>query len=849
MSTIARLGRCLVLLSSSMLACSDPPPPNCSSCSDAAADGGSVDDDAGARSDVPSLDADLPDVATPDGGEAGGFDAQAYVLTGRFDWPTRRLHASERVTLRRTSAGRFAELDAAVDVKKITSVAGDDLPFVLLPNLLRIDVSTLMGDEISFNIEYEASTSSALVASSGRDDDPVTARVVYTDSEPTDGMRWLPAIHKPADRAGFSVELTVLANEDVIANGARTKDEMRGGERLVRYDMTSAIPTYTMAFAAGEIEHRSRVTTVPIDVWYRRGLVLDTEAMLDFLSSAMRTYDRLLGDYPWPRYAVVLLPEFSGGMENTTITFTSESAGQANLGANLQAHELAHHWFGDWVTVATFDDVWIKEGMATLLAPEAERGRQDAEDKGRRFGNNFGFNPADSIRDKSLVGIAKYTSGPYQRAAWLLTQIRERLGEAAFWQSVQGVLRQHERGSIDSETFVRSFGLDEPTVQKVLRLLDEKRAPSVSIVTHPDPAGTLVQLNLSDPGGTMIAPTIVTVVDASGQATTHTLVPEVPLGFTVPTGGYVAPDENDVHPEWSSSFTTNPDEYARFAALLLPSSSAARTAFSSRTAAHQERALDASFGYLGKIDISASDFQVFYGGLDSYWARRSAEIAACYAARNPADRDAWTNVLEPVLQSPAMTTWSPLYAHCGTDFATRIFGAEFARVAVSIDAKSANRFVYLSSFDYGATATFDALSPVAVGAPTLQLREQALNRMSYQTLGTSYSPITTAEERARWQDFFRARLVETKSPARFTVVWRGVVGLRDDRALVTAGEKLHTVALSENVQRNVACDAYMIANSTRPDAWNEFQRAAEPWDTLGAAARAVLSSGGVACGP
>jgi hypothetical protein len=543
------------------------------------------------------------------------------------------------------------------------------------------------------------------------------------------------------------------------------------------------------------------------------------------------------------------LPEFSGGMENTTITFTSEASGQANLGTNLQAHELAHHWFGDWVTVATFDDIWIKEGMATLLAPEAERAARDVEGRGRRFGADFGFNPTDAIRDKSLVGIAKYTSGPYQRAAWLLAQIRDRVGDAAFWQALRGVLQKHALGSIDSETFVRSFGLDEPTVQKVLKLLDEKRVPAVSIATSPDPAGTLVKLNLSDPGETMIAPIVVTVVDASGQATTHMLVPDVPLGFTVPAGGYVAPDENDVHPDWWASFTTNPEGYARFAPLLVPTSAGARLAFTSRTAAHQERALDSSLAYLGRVDIAPSNFGEFYGALDSTWARRSAELAGCYAARNPADRESWANVLGPVLASPSMTEWSTAFGHCGTDFATRTFGAELATLAPSVGAKTANRFVYLSSFDYGAVATFDALAQVVLGGPTLQLREHALNRMSYQTLGTTYSPVATPEERMRWQDFFRARLVETESPARFNIVWRGVVGLRDDRALVTAGEKLHSVALSESVQRNVVCDALSIARSTRIEAWTEFQRAAEPWDTLGAAARAALMSGGTACGP
>ena len=844
------------------VACSDPSPaPSCTVDCDAGApedgSGGSpVDGNAGdvtedgSAPEGGSADGKAGDATEGDGSGGGVYDAKSYELVGRFDWATRRLMATERVTLTKTSGTDVVVLDAAVDVKGVKSDDGTGLPFTSSPNLLRIDVSALGrnagGDTVSFTIVYEAATSDALVGSVSRDDDPVTSRVVYTDSEPFGGAKWLPAIHKPSDRAMWKVELTVLADEDVIANGTRTKDDIQNGERVIRYEMTDPIPTYTMAFAAGELEHRDRpLGRVPLSVWYRRGLAFEPDTMLDFLTTALTTFETRLGPYPFSRYAVVLLPEFSGGMENTTITFTSEPSGQANLGTNLQAHEFGHQWFGDWVTVATFDDVWIKEGMATLLAAESDRQARDAEGKGRLFGNDFSFAATDAIRDRSLVGLAKYTSGPYARAAWLLTQIRDRVGETAFWGSLRDVLARYALGSIDSESFLRSFGLDEPTVEKALRALDAKVVPTVAIGTSVEATGTLVKLNIADPGGTMIAPTVVTVVDAAGEATSSMLVPDVPLGLTVPTGGYVAPDETDVHPSWSS-FTTNGDEFTRFVPLLLPASDAARAAFATRSASHQERALSETLGFIGKLDIAPADFPALYRDFDSTFARRWAEFAGCYAMRDPTNVPAWTGVLGPILAAPALTNWSTAYAACGTALATSNFGAEIATLGASVDSKRANRFVYLSSFDYGAAATFDALSQVAMQAPSLQLRDQAITRLGYQAAGFGYTPVTT-DQRPRWKEFFRGRLTETRSANRFPMVWRGVVGLSDDLALVIAGGKLHTVPLSDTVQRTVVCDAYAIAQRTRPAAWTEFQEAARPWDTLGASARSVLMSGGAGC--
>jgi hypothetical protein len=88
------------------------------------------------------------------------------------------------------------------------------------------------------------------------------------------------------------------------------------------------------------------------------------------------------------------------------------------------------------------------------------------------------------------------------------------------------VLAKYALGSVDSEAFVRSFALDEGTVQKVLRALDEKRVPAVTIRTQPG-ATTMVTFSLTDPGQTMIAPTVVTVVDGEGRPASTTLVPDI----------------------------------------------------------------------------------------------------------------------------------------------------------------------------------------------------------------------------------------------------------------------------------------------------------------------------------
>jgi hypothetical protein len=284
------------------------------------------------------------------------------------------------------------------------------------------------------------------------------------------------------------------------------------------------------------------------------------------------------------------------------------------------------------------------------------------------------------------------------------------------------------------------------------------------------------------------------------------------------------------------SFAVDADAYGKMASLFIPTSAAALTAFETRSASHQERAL----GWGASFLFEPRTLGDFYGNLDSTLARRSAELDACVTSKDQPAID-WATALAPILSKPALMTWSVGYANCGSDFAKTLFEAEFSSLAAAVDATTASRFVYLSSFDYGVLPSFTALSAVTTRAPSLQLREQALTRLATQADPNGGYSAVPSDQAPAWKDFFRARLAETTSSTRFRLVWRGVTALVDDGALTLAGEKLHTVRLPADLQRQVVCDAYAIAHA-RIGAWVEFQNAAQPWDTLAPIARAALEN-------
>jgi hypothetical protein len=675
------------------------------------------------------------------------FDAIAYDLTASYDWEVQALAATLDVTLAICPGGSaLVSLDAAAPVTVTAVRAGaKGLPYQRVGDELRVDLSSLSPgvEPVRFRIEYQALPSDAMAGvRSGWEDDPVQSRLVLTDSEPDRARQWLPSKDDPADRALFSVEIAVPEGEDVVSNGERLSDVTAGGVRRVRYALDVPLPTYLMAFAAGELEHEERILAprpdpggrpaLPIALWWRRGLAVEPAQQLDAIEEAMEVFEDRLGPYPFSRYAVVLVPN-GGGMENATITFDHEWSGQGPVSFGLNAHELAHHWFGDWVTMRTYDDVWVKEGMATLLAAEAERAFRDAEGRGRLFGRDFRFDPDDAILDTSLTGLAKYTSGPYERAAALMTQLRAMVGEEAFWGRCRGFLAAHAAGSATGEDFVRAFSpdLDEATIQHVLGLLPQKAVPSFTASSGTVGGGLQASFLLEDPGGILLVPPTVSVVDDApvGTVLELSLPPGVPRDAPVPVGGYVAVDEREVH--WDV-----PDLEP-----VVPAAPAGPAAarFLSRSAAHQE---DVAFAW--PWTFTAAELPGALAGLDSSWARAVALGAACSAHGGAVPASLFETPPErwPLSGRLAYRTFLP----CGSELGAT-FEAELVERANRMALSDLKRLEYLLSFRYG-TAGRAAIEQVAAEAPSRRLRYYATQRLGWDATGLQAGATPAREDRA-----------------------------------------------------------------------------------------------------
>lgn len=674
-------------------------------------------------------------------GDAQVYDVAAYALRGEYDWDRGRLLATVDVTFK-TEDPQLSSilLESLVDVSAVTDPDGNDLPFVADPELgtLQIDITTLADqDPLRLTIAYEAASSEALRAWDVRAGDPATTRALYTYAEPLDVPRWMPCQNRPDDRARFSVEMRVQKDESMIGNGALELDEMDGDARRMRWATDYTLPPYLMAFAVGPFAtNTSTHGDVSIGVWHRPDLDGDLDGVVDELDRMLTVYEPKLGPYPFEKYQLILLPAVGGGIEHAGITFQSEtSSNQPSLPGDhdLTAHELAHQWWGDLVTVATWDDVWIKEGFASMLETLPLHRAEDQSDSGVLLGDFQNAAAGQAIRDPALAPPEKYTSGPYGRSAWLLTQLRGVVGDDEFFATVQDLLDEHAYGTISTDDMIAAFAplLGDDGSARMQHAIDAQDLPNLKIAPGDGGGATLT---LRDPDQSLVAPIELEWRRADGTSELLTLVAGQPLTLEKDApGDLLVIDPRDVHIRLAY-FLSDDDSRDSHAAdlmpLTLPAGPDALAAFTALPGVHQRFALT----YAGLPPISPEQLPDLITGLHSDGARAIALRAACKAALLLDDLDAqaaWTPVLTAAFTDDpplAGITAVSTYSECTTLVdAQTMFAADYAALAAGLETPEISypRLLLLARFDLPPADAFATWTPVVRRGHSLRVRGAA----------------------------------------------------------------------------------------------------------------------------
>jgi len=326
--------------------------------------------------------------------------------------------------------------------------------FIIDGNRVRITLPPARSTTRTLTIRYHGMPSSGLVFVPEREQ-------VYTIFSTS---QWMIAVDDPDVRATLRLRIVMPREWTGAASGRHVSRRLASREKaVVEWRVDRPVPTYTFGFAVGRFEEiEERGSHVGLRYLARGMSREEVRRVFDESARMMAFFEERAGvAYPGATYSQVLVAR-TAGQEMAGLSILSEEYGRAVLAdssaVGLMAHELAHQWWGNMVTCQAWTEFWLNEGFATFMAAayrEHRFGReiylQDVASMKTRYeqvrarGNDrplvFPDWDRPSADDRTLV---------YQKGAYVLHELREMVGDAAFWAGIKRYTKAHFGASVTS---------------------------------------------------------------------------------------------------------------------------------------------------------------------------------------------------------------------------------------------------------------------------------------------------------------------------------------------------------------------------------------------------------------
>jgi aminopeptidase N len=347
-------------------------------------------------------------------------------------------------------------------------------------------------------------------------------RYATTQFEATDARRAFPCFDEPAFKAVFRITLIADKGDTAISNGHIVSDTPGPGEgkHTLKFSASPKMSSYLVAMMVGDFQCLEGATDgIPIRVC----AVPEKKEMGAFALTAaeniLQYYDRYYYmKWPFEKLDLIAIPDFSAGaMENTAaITFRetelllddkSASLDSKENVAGVIAHEMAHQWFGDLVTMKWWDDIWLNEGFATWMSwkpmkawhPEWHNELDEALETGSALSTDS-IASIRPIREKAEtpaeIGVL-FDGIAYGKAASVLRAVEDYVGPEVFQKGVNAYLEKHAYGNATAEDFWNQIAATsgKPVDKIMSSLIDQPGAPEVSVKSSCAGGHTVVVLS------------------------------------------------------------------------------------------------------------------------------------------------------------------------------------------------------------------------------------------------------------------------------------------------------------------------------------------------------------------
>ena len=290
---------------------------------------------------------------------------------------------------------------------------------------------------------------------------------IWTQGQGKYTSHWLPSFDDVNEKVIFNLSVNFRNDFEVLSNGILNDKTHNSKGNIItwKYQMQKPMPSYLVMLAIGKFIKQTDITKTGTQLEY----YLDrndadkfeptyrySKQMFDFLENEIGV------KYPWGIYRQVPVRDFLyAGMENTTSTIFAQDFVVDEIGfndknyVNVNAHELAHQWFGDFITAKESKHHWLQEGFATYYALLAEK-----EIFGSDYFNYELFQMAEQLKlaaksDTIPVLNEKASSLTfYKKGAWALHYLRSQIGECKFQKAVKRYLKKYAFKNVDTDDFL-----------------------------------------------------------------------------------------------------------------------------------------------------------------------------------------------------------------------------------------------------------------------------------------------------------------------------------------------------------------------------------------------------------
>lgn len=310
------------------------------------------------------------------------------------------------------------------------------------------------GRSYELEIHYEVVPAQTVYFVGWEDDDPGNNQI-WTQGQGKYTSHWMPSPDDMNDKLVFNLRIGFDPDYRVLANGVLKDTMEKRGLKYWSYTMKDPMSSYLLAFAIGEFDQevlRSE-SGIPIELYIqpedaanKAATYRHTKAIFDFLEKEIGM------PYPWQNYKQVPVQDFLyAGMENTGLTIFSDDYLTDSIAfrdknyVEVNAHELAHHWFGNLVTERESKDHWLHEGFATYYALLAEK-----EVLGEEHFYWKLFDKAQALKKQSDSGTGEALTDPkassltfYDKGTWALVALREPVGDIPYRKGVLNYLQRY----------------------------------------------------------------------------------------------------------------------------------------------------------------------------------------------------------------------------------------------------------------------------------------------------------------------------------------------------------------------------------------------------------------------